>query len=135
MRSMALLPAIAVLLALVCDDGGDVPAVADPTVTVTTTPKPALEHVDITKIPPLDKTRFQEGRSANGEPNRVAKELVANGKDSIPFLIGKLDDETEMDRQKHSFWYQLYVGDTALIILTDLFMDESEVNSTIPGFG
>ena len=108
--------------------------VTDPTVTVSSTPKPPLELVDISKVPPLCKSRFQEGHSANGEPNPVAKELVANGKDSIPFLIAKLDDETEMDHRIVCFWYRQYVGDVALIILMDVFQDETEVNSTIPGF-
>lgn len=112
------------------------PVAPDPTVNDEKIPKPPLELVDISKSPVLSsKGRFQTGETALGETNQVAKDLVANGKDAIPFLISKLDDETEIDRHIMPFWYQLHVGDLALIILGDLFTDETEVNSTIPGFG
>ena len=112
-----------------------IPVIADPTVKESIAPKPALELIDISKVPPLDKSRFQEGHTATGEPNQVAKDLLANGKDSIPFLISKLEDETKMESPTVNFWYQMCVGDLALIILEDLFTDETEMNSTIPGFG
>jgi hypothetical protein len=117
-----------------CSDD-KLPAIPDPTVKVDAAAKAPLELVDISKLPVLaSKGRFQDGATALGEPNQVAKDLVANGPNSIPFLIGKVEDETEMDRHVMTFWYQLYVGDMAHIILTDLFTDKSG-HSTIPGFG
>ena len=111
------------------------PVVSDPTVKEEAGPKPPLELIDISKVPPLDaKTRFQEGKTATGEPNQVAKDLVANGKASIPFLIGKLDDETEIDHQIQSYWSHNFVGDLALIILTDFFTEKDGIRSTVPGF-
>ena len=128
---------VAFVSAFILSACGDdrLPVVADPTIKTESTPKPALELIDISKVPHLDsKGRFQDGQTADGETNQVAKDLVANGKDAIPFLIDKLDDETEMDHTIVNFWYQLSVGDMAHIILTDFFTDRSEVNSTIPGF-
>lgn len=127
--------AFAALLLLASCDSGPMPQVPDPTTKAETTPKPNLEFVDISKTPELSsKGRFQKGDTALGETNQVAKDLVANGKDSIPFLISKLDDETEIDRHIIPFWYQLSVGDLALVILDDFFTDESGINSTVPGF-
>ena len=77
------------------------------------------------------QTRMED---ALGNKNQVLADIIANGKDSLPFLISKLDDETEMDRRVENFWYRLYVGDMALIILDDLFTDETESRSTLPGF-
>lgn len=121
-----------------CGCGDDrLPTISDPTVKTESTPKPALELIDISKVPKLSpKGRFQEGQSATvfGEPNQVADDLIANGKDAIPFLISKLEDETEMDHQIINYWYKLYVGDMAHIILTDFFNDQTELKSTVPGF-
>ena len=128
---------VAFVIAFVLSACGDdrLPVVADPTVRTESTPKPAMELIDISNVPHLaSKGRFQDGDTANGKTNQVAIDLIANGKDAIPFLIGKLDDETEMDRTIINFWYQLSVADMAHVILTDFFTDRSEVNSTIPGF-
>jgi len=67
--------------------------------------------------------------------SRFVNDLLAHGKDSIPFLIGKLDDETEIDRSVISFWYKVYIGDIALIILSDFFTNDDGKTSTIQGFG
>jgi hypothetical protein len=136
MKSAHLVLAISVLAgAIGCSGSDQLPVVSDPTVKVDSTPKPALELVDLSKVPPLaPKGRFQDGRIGNGQPNQIAKDIVANGKDSIPFLIQKLDDETEIDRHIINYWYRLSEGDLALVILFDLFTDKTEANSTIPGF-
>lgn len=109
--------------------------VEEPILKTESSSKPPLELIDISTVPPLaSKGRFQDGETARGETNQIAKNLLANGKDSIPFLIGKLEDETEMDHRIINFWYRLYVGDMAHIILTDFFTDESGARTTIPGF-
>ena len=129
--SILLLGSVAALSS--CSDE-KLPAISDPTVKVEVIAKPPLEFVDVSKLPVLSKGRFQDGDTALGEQNQVAKDLVANGKAAIPFLIAKLEDETEMDSRVINFWYQLHVGDMAHIILTDLFTDKGGSHSTIPGF-
>jgi len=134
MKLSVLILLVGTLAALSSCSGEKLPAISDPTVKAEGIAKPPLELVDISKLPVLSKGRFQDGDTALGEPNQVAKDLVANGKAAIPFLIAKLEDETEMDSRVINFWYQLYVGDMAHIILTDLFTDKSGLHSTIPGF-
>lgn len=65
----------------------------------------------------------------------IADDLLAHGKDCIPFLISKLDDETELKRGTIDFWYDVYVGDVALVILNDFFTKDDGLTSTIKGFG
>jgi len=86
-------------------------------------------------MPPLpDGGRIQDGTDAVGNENHIVQELLANGKDSIPFLIDQLDNETEINRHIVPFWYRVYVDDLALIVLNDFFTDQTELKSTVPGF-
>jgi len=101
-------------------------------------PKTDLSKIDLTEIKHIaPKGRAQDGGLQDKEFNElpIVNDLLAHGKDSIPFLIGKLDDETEIDRHVISFWYEAYVGDIALIILNDFFTGEDGITSTIQGFG
>lgn len=103
----------------------------------TSTLKKNLAEIDLTTIKhTVSQGRIQDNglRDENFKRLSVTDDLLANGKDSIPFLIGKLNDETKMDSQAMDFWYELYVGDIALIILTDFFTKEDAKTSTIPGF-
>lgn len=100
--------------------------------------KKPLSQIDLNEIKHISpKGRAQDGRLEDEKFNElpIANDLLAHGKDSIPFLIGKLDNETEMSRGVMSFWYQVYVGDIALVILQDFFTKEDEQTSTIEGFG
>lgn len=63
----------------------------------------------------------------------VVDQLIANGKESIPFLISKLEDETTIEGQVIDYWYNAYVGDVALIILSDFFLDKNWERSTVEG--
>ena len=104
----------------------------------TAPPKTELRDIDLTTIKHIaPKGRAQDGSLQDKEFNQllIADDLIANGKDSIPFLIGKLDDETELNRGIVDFWYKVYVGDVALIILNDLFTKDDGRTSTIQGFG
>src|SRR5687767_1364951 len=133
---MKLSAVILTMLFVISACGDDrLPVIPGPAIEAEPTPKPALELIDLTETPPLAKGRFQDGETADGRPNFLAKAIVAHGKNAVPFLIGKLDDETELRQPVTSFWYEQYVGDVALIILIDLFQDRSEVDSTIHGFG
>jgi hypothetical protein len=101
-------------------------------------PKKALAEIDLKTIKHIaPEGRAQDGSLEDEKFNRlsIADDLIAHGKDSIPFLIGKLEDETEMERQTHDYWYKVYVGDVALIILGDLFTKNDGLTSTMPGFG
>lgn len=100
--------------------------------------KKDLNDTDLTSIKHIaPKGRAQE-ESLEGEnfvKLSIADDLLAHGKDCIPFLINRLDDETKMNRGTIDFWYEVYVGDVALIILTDFFTKNDGSTSTISGFG
>src|SRR5262245_29636954 len=95
-------------------------------------PKPFSE-IDLLKICNLAaKGRAQDLHYNNSE---VINDLVANGKDSIPFLIGKLGDRTLMPCHVEDYWPQMMVGDIAFIVLTDFSTDYAWEKATIPGTG
>ncbi len=101
-------------------------------------PKKALSQIDLTEIKhTVPQGRVQDEGLQDEEFNElpIVNDLLAHGKDCIPFLIGKLEDETEMERSVVSFWYRVYVGDIALIILNNFFTSEDGITSTIQGFG
>jgi len=98
----------------------------------TPTAKP-LSEVDLTKICNLaPKGRAQDLDYNNSE---VINDLVANGKDSIPFLISKLDDKTLMPCHVEDYWPQMMIGDVAFIVLGDFSTDSTWMKETIPGTG
>lgn len=78
-----------------------------------------------------------KGRVQDTDYNQlpIVEQLVVHGKASIPFLIGKLDDETKVESRVVDYWSDVRVADVALIILTDLFTDESWESATISGVG
>lgn len=96
-----------------------------------TSPVVKLADIDLTKIGHL----APKGRVQDYEYNHpvIIDQLLAHGKESIPYLISKLEDETEIDYKVVDYWYHCYVGDVALIILGDFFSDSTEERSTIPG--
>jgi hypothetical protein len=65
----------------------------------------------------------------------VVENLIARGNEAVPFLIGKLDDETRIKGHVFDFWYEVHVGDVAFVILTDFFTDPTWQKTTIPGVG
>ena len=78
-----------------------------------------LSKIDLSKIGHIaPKCRVQD-KDLN--QLKVVDDLIANGKDSIPFLISKLDDKTKINNYVMDFWGEIYVGDVAFIILTDFF--------------
>ena len=123
-----IVPVLSLFLAA-CSDS-EIAGVPAPAETPNIVGKRPLELVDISKMPVLtSKGRIQDGDTALGDRNHIAIDLVANGKDSIPFLINQLENEAEMDRHVMNYWYQLFVGDMAHIILTDLFTDRNSYRS------
>ena len=75
-----------------------------------------------------------KGRVQDTDYNRipVVEQLIANGKQSIPYLITKLDDETKIQGHVMDYWNEVRVADVALIILTDFFVDHTWQKTTIP---
>jgi hypothetical protein len=95
-------------------------------------------HVPMIPFSRIDLTKL----SATGPKGRVQDEglpvveaLIAHGTASVPFLIGKLDDETKIRGPVFEFWHEVRVGDVAFVILTDFFTDPTWQQTTIPGVG
>ena len=78
-----------------------------------------------------------KGRVQDQDYNDLAivKTLIAHPNDSVPYLISKLEDETKIEGHVIDHWYEVRVGDVALLMLTDFFTDSSWQNTTIPGVG
>jgi hypothetical protein len=108
----------------------NLPAQQQTVASATPKPKP-LSDLDLTKICNLaPKGRAQDLDYNNSE---VINDLIANGKDSIPFLISKLEDRTLMPCNVEDYWPQMTVGDVAFIVLTDFSTDYAWEKATIPG--
>ena len=95
-------------------------------------PRKALSEIDISKIGQITpKGRVQDKDYTQLE---VIDQLIANGKDSIPFLISKLEDETVIQHHVIDYWPgDITVGDVAFVILSDFTTDHTWTKTTIPG--
>ena len=88
--------------------------------------------IDLSKIGHISPKCFIQDKDLN--QLKVVDDLIANGKESIPFLISKLDDKTKINDYVMDFWGEIYVGDVAFIILTDFFSyDCNHPKGTISG--
>jgi hypothetical protein len=94
-------------------------------------PKKSLDKIDISKIEHI----APKGRVQDLDYNKLeaVADLIENGKDCIPYLISKLDDETKLDGHVINHWYAVTVGDVALVILSDFSLDSTWQKETIPG--
>ncbi|HZI85200.1 MAG TPA: hypothetical protein VFD48_00090 [Pyrinomonadaceae bacterium] len=90
-----------------------------------------LSEIDLTRIGHI----APKGRVQDADYNQlpIVQQLLAHGKESIPFLISKLEDETKIEGHVLDFWSQVYAGDVALVILSDFFLDKNWQRSTIAG--
>jgi hypothetical protein len=93
----------------------------------------SVSDVNLAKIGPVAPKGRVQDRDYNDLP--VVDSLLQRGKESIPFLISKLDDETTIHSHVFDYWSEVRVGDVALVILTDFFLDSSWQKTTIPGVG
>lgn len=94
--------------------------------------KRPLSELDLSRIGQI----APKGRVQDKNYNNLAEieKLIANGKDSIPFLIGKLEDESVIKHHVMDYWPQpVTVGDVAYVILMDFTTDSSWTKNTIPG--
>ena len=91
----------------------------------------ALSDINLATIGPVSP----KGRVQDQDYNDLAivKSLIAHRNEAVPYLISKLDDETKIESHVVDHWYEVRVGDVALIILTDFFTDSGWRNTTIPG--
>ena len=98
----------------------------------TRTPKKSLSEIDISKIGQI----APKGRVQDKDYNdlEVIDQLIANGKDSIPFLISKLDDGKVIRHHGIDYWPgENTVGDVAFVILSDFVTDSTWSRTTISG--
>jgi hypothetical protein len=108
--------------------------VPTPSASPSSTPQPtiALDKIDLSQIGPLGgKGRAQDPDYHKDLP--VVRQLLSHGKEAIPFLISKLDDETKINYQIVDYWNDAYVGDVALVLLSDFFLESDGATSTIKG--
>jgi hypothetical protein len=108
-------------------------AMAVPARVLAGAPACANSSVDLSKIGHIaPKGRVQDKEYNPHLP--VVDALIEAGTDAIPFLVSKLEDETEVEGHVMDYWPSLRVGDVALVILTDFFTRPDWKHSTIPGF-
>lgn len=96
-------------------------------------PKKDLSQIDLSELERI----APKGRVQDKEYNQlpIIDDLIANEKDQIPYLIGKLDNETKIKHHVLDYWYEVSVGDVALVVLGDFFTDASWQNTTISDVG
>lgn len=91
-------------------------------------------NVDLRKIKDVaPKGRVQDKYYNQNLPEIDA--LIAIGNSSIPFLLNKIEDETVIDNHVFDYWPSVHVGDVAIVILTNFFLDSKWEHSTVPGMG
>jgi len=100
---------------------------------------PVLGSCSAPQNPKIDLAQIghisPKGRVQDKDYNqiKVVDQLIDMQTASIPYLIGKLDDETKINRRVMDFWSKVSVADIALVILTDFFTDSTWKRTTIPG--
>ena len=62
----------------------------------------------------------------------VIAEIIASGPDAIPVLIKLIESERRYENPPFDYWPEMYEGDMALAILSDLFLDPTWKASTLP---
>jgi hypothetical protein len=128
-----ILSCLASLLVISC---GKADAVRNSSSAVAPSPTSQSALIQLSEIDLAHTGRIApKGRVQDREYNQlpVVEQLIAHGKESIPFLISKLDDETRIEGHVVDYWNQVYVGDVALIFLSDFFLDRRWESSTIEG--
>ena len=90
-----------------------------------------LSNINLAQIGAIAPKGRVQDRDYNELP--VVEQLITHGKESVPYLINKLEDETRVKGHVMDFWFDVRVGDVALVILTDFFTDSTWQRATIPG--
>jgi hypothetical protein len=123
---------VASLFLIGCGTGNAVRVIPYSTPTpASPSPRIQLSEINLAQIGHVASKGRVQDKDYNQLP--VVEQLIAHGKESIPFLISKLEDETKIEDHVMDYWYQVYVGDVALIILSDFFLDKNWERSTVEG--
>jgi hypothetical protein len=75
------------------------------------------------------KGRFQDREYCS---SKVIDQIVADGKSAIPVLISQIIDARWIAEPVYDFQPRIRTGELALIILENLFTDDTWTKSTIP---
>jgi len=76
------------------------------------------------------KGRIQDQKERPNDPQVTA--ILAMGKEAIPILIEALESERSYESPPLEFWPKMVEGDVALVVLSDLFLDPTWLQSTLP---
>ena len=76
--------------------------------------------------------RQPKGRMQDDRSNPVIASVISHGKDSIPILIDLIESERIYSQPPFDFWPQVKEGDVALALLSNLFLDPTWRNSSLP---
>lgn len=75
------------------------------------------------------KGRFQDREYCS---SKIMDQIVAEGKPSIPILISQITDARWIAEPVYDFWPRIRVGELAIFILDDLFVDDTLTKRTMP---
>src|ERR1043165_264989 len=76
------------------------------------------------------KGRIQDQKDHPNDPQITA--ILEMGKEAIPLLIETLESERPYYKPPLDFWPKMVEGDVALIVLSDLFLDPTWRQSSLP---
>jgi hypothetical protein len=76
------------------------------------------------------KGRIQDQEYHPNDPQVAA--ILAMGKEAIPALIEAIESERPYKNAPIDFWPKMVEGDVALAVLSDLFLDPTWLQSTLP---
>jgi hypothetical protein len=76
------------------------------------------------------KGRIQDQKYHPNDPQVIA--ILSMGKGAVPILLESLESERPYDKPPIDFWPHMVEGDMALIVLSDLFLDPTWRQSTLP---
>lgn len=91
----------------------------------------SLEQIDLRTIGHIASKGRVQDREYNHLP--AVEQLIAQGKESVPYLISKLTDEAKVEGQVIDYWSDVRVADVALLVLTDFFTDSTWQRATVAG--
>ena len=87
-----------------------------------------FDLMEIAHIESKGRVQDQQNLSENSQMSAI----LAMGKDAIPILIGMLESDRPYGTPPLDFWPTMVEGDLALVLLTDLFLDPTWRQSTLP---
>ena len=89
---------------------------------------PAFDLLEISHLG--GKGRIQDQKYHPNDPQVTV--ILAMGQEAVPLLIEALQSERQYDKPPLDFWPKMVEGDVALLVLSDLFLDPTWLQSTLP---